>query len=165
MTTLHLVIGQIASGKSTLVSELSLQEQTIAIDEDSWLSKLHGEEIKSIADYVRLSNNLRNVLSPHIVDLLVNGLSVVLDFQANTCEARDWMKGLALQAGVESQFHFLDVPDAVCKERLKQRNAQSDHQFSANEEDFDRITSYFQIPDDKEDLNIIHYPWSEKEDK
>ena len=165
MTTLHLVIGKIASGKSTLVSRLSQQEKTVAIGEDSWLSKLHGEEIESIADYVRLSTNLRTVLSPHIVSLLENGVSVVLDFQANTYEARAWMKELALQAGFESQFHFLDVPDKVCKERLKLRNEQGEHAFSASEEVYDRITSYFQTPDEKENLNIIHYPWPDEQDR
>ena len=165
MASLNLVIGKIASGKSTLVSQLAQQSATVAMSEDKWLLQLYGEEIKSITDYVRLSSNLRDLLTPHIIELLKNGLSVVLDFQANTVQSRTWMKALALEAGSDSQFHFLDVPNEVCKARLRQRNAQGRHEFSASEEDFDRITTYFQIPQDSEGLEIVRYPWNEEEER
>jgi hypothetical protein len=33
------------------------------------------------------------------------------------------MRGIFEAAGAAHQLHFLDVPDAVCKQRLRARNA------------------------------------------
>lgn len=159
---LHLIIGKIASGKSTLAKELGGQCQTVVLSEDEWISGLWDDEIKTIADYVRLSKKLRGLLKDHIVDLLKNDLSVVLDFQANTKESRVWMQELADLGGTESHFHFLDVPDEVCKERLRLRNERGDHEFAASDAQFDHITSFFQPPQEEEGLNVIHYSWAKE---
>jgi hypothetical protein len=42
------------------------------------------------------------------------GLSVVLDWPANTVAGRAWMRGIFEAAGAEHKLHFLDVPDEVC---------------------------------------------------
>jgi predicted kinase len=53
LTTLHLLCGKIASGKSTLAKELAAQPNTVIIDEDDWLAHLFPGEINTIDDYVR----------------------------------------------------------------------------------------------------------------
>ena len=73
----------------------------------------------------------------HIESLLRAGLSVVLDFPANTVANRQWMRGLFEQAGVAHRLHFIDMPDAVCKTRLRQRNAAGTHQFTVSDAEFD----------------------------
>jgi hypothetical protein len=50
------------------------------------------------------------------------------------------------QAGANHQLHFLDVPDDVCRERLRRRNAAGTHDFAASDEEFDLITSHFMPP-------------------
>ena len=62
-------------------------------------------------------------MAPHIVDILRQGLSVVLDFPANTVRQRAWMRSLIEQTGMPHELHHLDMPDAICKQRLRQRNA------------------------------------------
>jgi hypothetical protein len=63
---------------------------------------------------------------------------VALNFPGNTLIYRLWMRGLFEAAGANHRLHFLDTPDAICKARLKQRNANGTHPFTATEEDFDR---------------------------
>jgi hypothetical protein len=94
--TLHLICGRIAAGKSTLATTLGHRQATVMIREDDWLSGLYGEQMSSIQDYMRCTALLRSVVGPHVAALLNAGLSVVLDFQANTLEARSWMAALAL---------------------------------------------------------------------
>jgi predicted kinase len=120
---LHLLCGKIAAGKSTLSAELGRQPQTIVVSEDQWLASLYPGEIVSLADYVRCAARLREPMEPHLVALLRAGLSVVLDFPANTVTSRAWMRRLFDEAEVEHRLHRLDVPDAVCKARLRARNA------------------------------------------
>jgi hypothetical protein len=65
---------------------------TIRISEDAWLACLYKDEQKTIEDYVRNSRRLREVMGDHIVTLLEAGLSVVLDFPANTPASRPMVR-------------------------------------------------------------------------
>jgi predicted kinase len=154
---LHLLCGKIAAGKSTLAARLAAQPLTILVSEDEWLSKLYPDKIKSIEDYVRYSACLRNAMKPHVVSLLAEGLSVVLDFPANTYGQRKWLREVFETAGVAHQMHFLDVSDDICKQRLRARNAVGDHAFEASDAEFDLFTSYFVPPSADEEFNIIRH--------
>jgi predicted kinase len=153
--TLHLLCGKIASGKSTLTAELSRATGTVAIVEDDCLNGLYSEEMSSISDYMRCMSKYRKVMGPHIVSLLNEGVSVVLDFQANTIASRDWMRSILEQTTAAHQLHVLDVPDEICIARLHARNAQGDHPFAATEEQFRQISKYFVAPSPKEGFNIV----------
>jgi predicted kinase len=157
MSTLHLLCGKIASGKSTLAASLSETPGTVVISEDTWLAALYADQMTSVADYVRCAGKLRLALTPHLVALLKAGVSVVLDFPANTVANRQWMMTVIRESGVPHQLHFLDVPDDICKARLRARNASGEHDFSATDEQFDLITRYFVAPEEQEGFNIIRY--------
>lgn len=153
--TLHLLCGKIAAGKSSLAATLGAAPLTVIISEDKWMAPLFGDELKEVADYVRLAPRLRAAMGPHVVALLKAGMSVVLDYPANTLANRAWMKHLADEAGVAHRLHWLDVPDEVCKARLRARNASGEHEFAPTDEHFDLITSYFVPPDAAEGLEIV----------
>jgi predicted kinase len=154
---LHLICGKIAAGKSTLSSQLGSRDRTIIIREDFWLARLFPDEQKTLADYVRNSQRLRSAMAAHICDLLRAGISVVLDFPANTPVSRAWMRTLFEDAGAAHQLHFLDAPDDVCKARLHKRNSEGGHEFTVNDADFDLFTRHFVPPAADEGFNIIHY--------
>ncbi|MGK7653587.1 AAA family ATPase [Roseovarius sp. B08] len=153
--TLHLICGKAAAGKSTLSESLGRAARTVRISEDDWLALLFGDRMETLADYVAFSKRLRAVVGPHVTQLLQAGVNVVLDFPANTAEARAWMKGVAEAAGSACVLHYLDVPDAVCKARLAVRNADGAHPFSVSEEQFDRLTRYFEPPLPEEGIEIF----------
>lgn len=156
-TMLHLVCGKIAAGKSTLVARLGERPGTLVVAEDHWLARLYPDEQTCLADYVRNATRLRSAISPHLIDLLRAGMSVVLDFPANTLANRTWMRTLFETAGVEHTLHYLDVPDDVCKARLRERNARGEHDFTVTDEQFDLFTSYFVEPRPEEGFNLIVY--------
>src|SRR5258707_4351187 len=117
-TTLYLLGGKICAGKSTLARHPA----TLLISMDHWMATLFPTENKTIDDFARLSARLRAAVGPHVVDILQQGLSVVLDFPANTMSDRSWTRSLITKADVAHELHVLDIPDAICKERLRQRN-------------------------------------------
>jgi hypothetical protein len=50
-------------------------------------------------------------------------------------------------------------PDALCKERLRQRNEGGKHPYQVDEATFDLFTSYFVPPTPDEGFNIVvHAP-------
>jgi predicted kinase len=157
--TLHLVCGKIAAGKSTLVNELGRLPGAIVVREDYWLARLYPGEQNNLADYVRNSMRLRSAMAAHLVDLLRSGLSIVLDFPANTPSSRAWMRTLFEGAGCAHRLHYLDVPDEVCRARLRRRNASGAHEFTVSDDDFDRFTAHFVPPGADEGFDVVtHRP-------
>jgi len=159
--TLHLMCGKIAAGKSTLSAKLAAAPATVLVREDFWLARLYPNEITTVSDYLRCAARLRDAIGPHLTDLLRTGTSVALDFPANTVEIRSWMRDIFQRAGARHQLHVLDVPDKVCKARLRQRNAAGTHEFAASDTDFDLITRYFMPPNDAEGFDIIIHSHAE----
>lgn len=152
--TLHLLCGKVAAGKSTLAAELSRSPLTILIKEDQWLSELFGSEIRTFEDYILYSRRIRRVVGPHVQDLLKLGVSVVLDFPANTVVTRSWMKSLLDGTQADHLIHFIDTEEHICKQRLQARNATGSHEFKTSDAEFDVITSYFEPPSEAEGFRI-----------
>jgi len=153
-TTLHLLCGKIASGKSTLAKSLAARHSAMLLSEDNWLSKLYPEQIKTVGDYVRFAHQIRGIVGPIVTDLLNVRVSVVLDFPANTLANRQWLRGLVGASGAAIVIHHLLVDDDVCRARLHQRNVRGEHDFAATDAEFDLITSYFQPPSEEEGLEV-----------
>ena len=152
---LFLICGKIAAGKSTLASELATREATVLTSEDHWLTNLYPGEISTLDDYVRCSARLRDAINPHVVSLLHEGLSVVMDFPANTISQRQWLRGIFETANVAHELHYLDVSNEICKTRLRDRNLAGEHPFQPSETEFDLFTNYFVAPTPDEGFNII----------
>lgn len=153
---LHMVCGKIGAGKSTLTRRLADAPATVLISEDAWLAALYPGEIVDLPDYVRTSTRLKQVMAEHVVALLEAGVSVVLDFPANTASSRAWARGIFEKAGVAHRLHFLDVPDEVCKARLRARNASGKHPFETTDAEFDLITRHFVAPSEAEGFHVVH---------
>ncbi len=154
---LILISGKIAAGKSTLAGKLATRRATVLISEDHLLSNLYPGEIAMLDDYVRCSALLRDAIRPHVVSLLREGLSVVMDFPANTIRQRQWLRGVFETANAAHELHYVDVSNEVCKRRLRDRNLASEHPFQPSEAEFDLFTSHFVAPVPDEGFNItIH---------
>ena len=153
--TLHLICGRIAAGKSTLARRLAARPATLLIAMDDWMPVLYPHEIGSIDDFARYAERLRNAMRPHIVDILRRDISVVLDFPANTIKWRAWMRSIIDAAGVAHELHVLDLPDEICKARLRHRNAAGEHPYQVDEATYDLFTSYFVVPTPEEGFNVV----------
>jgi len=155
--TLHMLCGKVAAGKSTLAANLAASENTVLITEDAWLAALFADELQTPKDYLRCTTKLRHAMAPHLVALLDAGMSVVLDFQANTVESRTWMRHLLNETDADHQLHVLMPPDEICLARLQRRNASGQHPFTVTAEQFHQISAYFAPPIPKEGFNLLFH--------
>ena len=147
-----------ASGKSTLARELAEREGAILVVQDEWLAALFPGEITSIPEFVQRYSRLQNVLAAHVCALLLKGISVVLDFAANTRTQRTWFRGLIECAKVEHELPFVDASDEVCKRQLRQRSANLPTGTRwTTEPEFEAVTAYFQPPADDEQFNVVRH--------
>ena len=157
-TTLHFFCGKMAAGKSTLAKTLAEKHNAILLVEDEWLSELYPDEITNIPEYLKYSSRLQNLLLNHIKSLLSSGVSVVLDYPANTENQRNWFRLIFEEKNIPHILHFVDKNDEKCKQQLKIRskNKPEGSPFTTDKE-FDAINKYFQAPLETEGFNIIRY--------
>ena len=120
MATLYFVAGRAGSGKTTFARQLGKRESAIVLCEDEWMSKL-AEPIDDLQQYLVAARRIRSVMAPLAVDLLKLGTSVVFDFAGNTARDRAWVRSIFEGAQADHLLHVLDVDDATCRARVKQR--------------------------------------------
>ena len=154
---LHLLCGRIASGKSTLAAKLAARDGAVLLAEDAWLAALYGDQLTEVEDFVRFSARIRVVVGPLVLSVLGRGVSVVLDFQANTVASRRWMMELVRSSGAAHRLHLLDVPSEVCLARLQARNARGVHPFAVTAEQFARMNRHFALPTADEGFVILRH--------
>lgn len=107
---------------------------------------------------MKYSTRLRASLESHIHALLTKGVSVVLDFPANTKKQRGWFRALFDKAKAHHELHYINAPDDLCKTQLRKRAAElpSGSPFTTDAE-FNAITAYFQPPSPEEGFNVIEH--------
>ena len=150
--------GKMAAGKSTLARKLASQENAVLLVEDDFLARLFPTEIVDLAAYVTYSSRVRDALASHICALLAMGMSVVLDFPANTRRQRAWFRRLIDDSGAEHELHYIDAPDALCIQQLKDRSKDLPAGSRwTSEAEFAAVTAYFEPPADDEGFNVIRY--------
>ena len=154
---LYLVCGKIASGKTTLARALADRHGAAIISEDALMTALYPDEIKTLEDYRRRARRLESAIASPVADILASGASVVLDFHANTRQRRDWMRTILDAAGADHELHFLDAPDALCRRRLRARNAAGAHEYAVSDEIFDQFTAHFSVPDADEGWTLVRH--------
>lgn len=155
---LYFMCGKMAAGKSTHARELAQTRNAVLLIQDEFLSTLYPGEIRTIPDFVKYSALVRDALSLHIVDLLLRGVSVVLDFPGNTRVQRQWFREILKRANVEHELHFIDVSDDVCKRQLRQRSATLPAGSAwTTDAEFDAITVYFQAPAEDEEFTVVRH--------
>ena len=155
---LMFMCGKMAAGKSTLARNLAERHDAVLLVQDEWLGTLFPGEIVDVPAFFDRSSRLRNALAPHVCVLLSKGISVVLDFPANTREQRAWFREILSRAAVAHELHFIDAPDALCKRQLKDRSRDLPVGTRwTTDAEFDAITAYFQPPSEDECFNIVRH--------
>ncbi|WP_417360116.1 AAA family ATPase [Gallaecimonas pentaromativorans] len=157
---LHLFCGTIGSGKSTLAHRIAAEQRALLLSEDKWLANLYGPQMTSLADYAAFAPRLKAALFEHLVALLKAGNTLVLDFPMNTRQSRAWAQQLIAAANTGHQLHCLDVPEAICLERLLARNRRAEHPFAPSAEQFAAVCRYFEPPGSDEGFVLCHHPWA-----
>jgi predicted kinase len=153
--TLIFFCGKMGAGKSTLSRQISQELNAILLSEDDWLSTLYPEEIKNFDDYLKYANRLKPLLKSHIRSILNSGISVVMDFPANTRNQRAWLKDIFFDRGIPHRLIYLDVDDKTCIEQIAQRRETNpERALFDTEEVFHHVTSFFQPPSDDEGFAI-----------
>jgi predicted kinase len=156
MAMLCFFAGKMAAGKSTLAKRLAERENAVLLNQDELLDALFPGLVVNVASYLEYSGRINKTIAPIVTAILMKGVSIVLDFPANTRNQRAWFRGIIDATGADHQLHFVNTPDAICKARLKARSAHLPPGTKwTTEEDFELVSSHFVAPAADEGFNVI----------
>lgn len=154
---LYFMCGKMGAGKSTLAKVLASDNDAVLLSEDVLLRDLYPCEITDLNSYVSFSGRVKRALGAHVCSLLRHGVSVVLDFPANTVGQRAWLRELIQSSGAAHELHFVDAPDDTCKRQLRARNLAGDGDPLQDEATFDLLSSYFVPPALEESFTVVRH--------
>jgi predicted kinase len=157
--TLYCICGTIAAGKTTLARKLAAQHGAVLLCEDEWLVRFEAE-IETFDDFRKHARRLRAAIGPHVVELLRLGVSVVLDFPANTVNDRAWIRTLFEAANAAHELHVIEASDEICRARLRARNETKPEGLYFGfvpEETFEPVTRLLMPPAEAEGFNVIRH--------
>ena len=81
---LTFLCGKMGAGKSTKSREIARENNAVLLSEDEWLESIYPNQIKSLEDYIKYSNQLKPQIKKLVQSILVTGTDVIMDFPANT---------------------------------------------------------------------------------
>lgn len=154
---LHFMCGKMGAGKSTLAKELSISHSAVLLSEDELLRRLYPQQVVDLTAYVALSGRIKLAMTEHICELLRHGLSVVLDFPANTAGQRAWFRQLIEQSGAGHRLHYLVASNDTCKRQLRQRQKSNPDDTLQDEATFDALLAYFTEPGPEEQFTVVRH--------
>jgi len=120
MANVIMTCGKICSGKSTYAEGLRKSRSAVLLSIDEIMLAMFGQYVGEMHDeYVARTKKYLLGKSLEIID---SGINVVLDWgvwtKAERAEAREFFRS----RGIDYELHYIDVSDAVWRERIAKRN-------------------------------------------
>lgn len=122
MTTLHLLCGLPASGKTTLAKELEEKHAAVRLCPDEWILKLLPVDYPN-EERDRLRGPVEAIQWDLATRLLSLGIDVIIEWGLWTKQERIALRDRARQLGAAARLYYLDVTLDELLERIEQRNA------------------------------------------
>lgn len=153
--TLIFFCGKMGAGKSTLSRKICQQTGAILLSEDEWLAAFYADEITDFDSYLKYSSRIKPLLKCHVQSILNTGVSVVMDFPANTQNQRQWFKDIYAEHEIPHRLVYIEASDQLCLKHIKQRRIENPQRETFDTEKvFHQVNSYFQPPCAEEGFNI-----------
>jgi predicted kinase len=158
---IHLIVGNTGAGKSTYSKRLKEERGGVIFTIDQWNKVLFLPD-KTSSDgfdwFMERINRSESLMMELIIQLESNPTDSILDLGFSTFDHREKFRSFARDHGLECTLHFLDVPSAIRKQRVKQRNLEKGDtfEFEVSDDDFAFMESHFEAPTKEEMENGRH---------
>lgn len=150
MAKVYFICGFIGSGKTTYAEQLCQEKPAFLFSTDQWMIPLYGEHMEREVFDQRLKI-VEGLFKQSAEKLIALGTSVVFDAGFWTAEDRAANKAWAEAAGLECEFHYLDVPYEECCRRAAKRNAgRGDQAYEMTPEMLELFWGWFEPPKPEE---------------
>ena len=120
MAKVILVCGKICSGKSTYAQQLRRKNNAVLLSVDEIMLSIFGQYVGEKHD--EYCENLQHYLYDKSLELIESEINVILDWGFWQKDEREYAKKFYKDRGIECELHYIDVPDSIWKDRIRERN-------------------------------------------
>jgi predicted kinase len=155
----HLVVGPVGSGKSTLVRRLAEEHGAVRLVLDEWMAALFGADQRPVEGriqwYIERTERCLGLIWGMTEQLLAVGTSVVLEVGLIQREARARFYAKLDEQAYEHVVYVVDADRDVRRARVMRRNQERGETFSMEVplEFFELASDLWQPPDEVERLD------------
>lgn len=115
-----LICGKICCGKSTYAEKLRLENKAVVLSVDEIMLSIFGQHCGDKHD--EYAEKTQKYLFHKSLELVENGIDVILDWGFWQKEKRDAAKEFYRLRDIECELHYIDIGDETWKARLDKRN-------------------------------------------
>jgi predicted kinase len=149
--TLHVIFGPLGAGKTTYAHALARREGAVPFVLDEWGARLFGPDVQGPLDFGWMLERLGRcnaLIWSTAAAVLAAGAPVVLDIGAMRRADRERIREMAQAAGLSTQWHFVDAPQAVRRARVAGRNEAKGETFvhEVSPEMFEMLEAIYEAP-------------------
>lgn len=120
MAKVFLICGRICSGKSTYAQQIREKYNAVLLSVDEIMLSIFGQYVGEKHD--EYCENLQHYLYDKSLELIETGINVILDWGFWQKDEREYAKKFYKDRSIECELHYIDIPDSVWKERIRERN-------------------------------------------
>ena len=155
MGTIHIVFGPQGAGKSTYARQLAAQVQGVHFSIDEWMQQLFGPDLPKPLSFPWVMERVQRCEQRIWATALAyakTGGNAILDLGFMQARQRSHAQQLTANAEVAAQFHFVNAPHAIRRERVLNRNTERGETFAfeVTPAMFDFMEQQFQHPNAEE---------------
>lgn len=155
MANIHLIVGPVGAGKSTVAKTLCREHSALMLNLDDWMARLFRPD-RPAGDvmpwYVERAQRCIDQIWQVTLSALQAGTNVVLEIGLIRKADRESFYARVDAAALSLSVHLVDAPRDVRRQRVAQRNTRQGDTFSmvVPPEIFELASNLWEPPDDAE---------------
>jgi predicted kinase len=157
---LHVIFGPQGAGKTTYAKAFAQRERAVAFVLDEWMARLFGPDTPNPIELPWMMDRVARCeaqIWSTAGGVIAAGTSTILDIGLMRKADRQRVREIAQAVELPLQFHFVDAPQDVRRERVADRNLVRGETFAIDvtPEMFDWMEGVYEAPDDAELQGVI----------
>lgn len=152
---LNVIVGPCGAGKTTYAHTFARREGAVAFILDDWMARMFGPDMPEPLQYEWMLERVARCeaqIWSTAAGVMAAGTPVIFDIGLMRKDDRARVRQIAEGAGLSLQWHFVDAPQAVRRERVAGRNVVRGEAFAieVSPDMFEFIEGVYEPPEPEE---------------